>query len=244
MGRVVVERKREKIMKSFLIIGMLFIGSVSFGSATRTLDGQQITNNGSVLTLPSITTSLIGVSDTAVLSNKTISGSSNTFSSIPASAISTGVISIANGGTGQSTSGTAFNALAPDQSGNAGMYLTTDGTIASWGSIAASAPSLDGSRASPTSVAAAVGVVFSGSAYENYYFVQGLAGAVTVTANPQIAAGTLVGQRLVIIGRSATNTVTLSDGNGLSLNGPLVLGLDSIATLVWDGVAWTEANRR
>ena len=46
-------------------------------------------------------------------------------------------ISVAAGGTGQTTANTAFNALAPDQTGNSGKYMTTDGTNTSWGTIAA-----------------------------------------------------------------------------------------------------------
>lgn len=41
-------------------------------------------------------------------------------------------VPIALGGTGQVTAAAAFKALAPDQTGNAGKFLTTDGTNASW----------------------------------------------------------------------------------------------------------------
>ena len=51
----------------------------------------------------------------------------------------TGTVAIANGGTGQTTANTAFNALAPSQTSNSGKYLTTDGTNTSWGSITAGA---------------------------------------------------------------------------------------------------------
>lgn len=49
----------------------------------------------------------------------------------------TTALSIAQGGTGQTTATAAFNALAPSQTGNSGKYLTTNGTSASWGTIAA-----------------------------------------------------------------------------------------------------------
>jgi hypothetical protein len=42
---------------------------------------------------------------------------------------------IASGGTGATTAISAFNALAPSQSGNSGKYLTTDGTNSSWGTV-------------------------------------------------------------------------------------------------------------
>jgi len=46
-----------------------------------------------------------------------------------------GTLNIANGGTGQTTANDAFNALAPNQSGNSGKYLTTNGTSTSWANI-------------------------------------------------------------------------------------------------------------
>ena len=47
----------------------------------------------------------------------------------------TGVVAIANGGTGQTTANAAFNALVPSQSGQAGKFLTTDGTNTSWATV-------------------------------------------------------------------------------------------------------------
>jgi hypothetical protein len=47
----------------------------------------------------------------------------------------TGIAAIANGGTGQTTSSTAFTALAPSQTSNTGKYLKTNGTIASWETV-------------------------------------------------------------------------------------------------------------
>jgi len=49
----------------------------------------------------------------------------------------TGTVAIANGGTGQTTAVSAFNALAPSQTSNTGKYLTTDGTNTSWATVAA-----------------------------------------------------------------------------------------------------------
>ena len=50
----------------------------------------------------------------------------------------TGTVAIANGGTGQTTSTAAFNALAPSQTSNSGKYLTTDGTNTSWATVVSS----------------------------------------------------------------------------------------------------------
>ena len=46
-----------------------------------------------------------------------------------------GTIDIANGGTGQTTSTAAINALLPTQATNSGKYLTTDGTNTSWATV-------------------------------------------------------------------------------------------------------------
>jgi hypothetical protein len=50
----------------------------------------------------------------------------------------TGVVAIVNGGTGQTTANTAFNALAPSQTTNSGKYLTTNGTDTSWATVGSS----------------------------------------------------------------------------------------------------------
>ncbi len=47
-----------------------------------------------------------------------------------------GPISIAKGGTGQTTANAALNALLPSQAGNSGKSLLSDGTNASWGILA------------------------------------------------------------------------------------------------------------
>lgn len=44
----------------------------------------------------------------------------------------TGIVAIANGGTGNSTASGAINALVPAQSGNSGKVLSTNGTAVSW----------------------------------------------------------------------------------------------------------------
>ena len=46
----------------------------------------------------------------------------------------TGVVAIANGGTGQTTASGAINAILPAQGGQSGKFLSTNGTIASWAS--------------------------------------------------------------------------------------------------------------
>jgi hypothetical protein len=106
----------------------------------------------------------------------------------------------------------------------------------------ASAPNTVGSRAVPTDIVAANGVQFSGSYFENVYFIQGSGGAVDITANPQIAAGSFIGQKLLLIGCSATNSVQFDDGNGIKLKnkGSVYLFDDESIEFVWTGTAWVE----
>jgi hypothetical protein len=309
-------------MKNFLLITMLMLSSLAFGSATRTLDGQQITNGAALLTLPTTTDTILGRDTTNTLTNKSMSGAANTFTLIPVGAIgngsilsgtNTGDITISGTPHGLSLSGQALSLAAATGSvdgallatdfvtfasklssaltnahifvGNgsgvatdvavsgditisnagvvaigakkvvssmigsgaatSGQYLAADGSGgASYLSLPASAPGISGTDASPTIVTAAGGVVFSGSAYENYYFLSA-ASAITISATPQISAATNAGQRLVINSKSATNTITLADGNGLSLNGTWVGGLDSVLILYWNGNStWVEISRR
>jgi hypothetical protein len=78
-----------------------------------------------------------------------LSSTSTVLASISSTGVITGthagtwagnVIDIAHGGTGQTTANLAFNALAPAQTGQAGKFLTTDGTNTSWGTQALTPP--------------------------------------------------------------------------------------------------------
>jgi hypothetical protein len=109
---------------------------------------------------------------------------------------------------------------------------------------ASGAPSVIGSTGSPTLITAVGGIAFTGAFWDNVKFIGGLAGPVDITANPQISAGTAIGQRLTIIGTDDTNTVKLDDGTGLSLNGSVILANHSVIRLIWDGTVWAEEARR
>lgn len=70
-------------------------------------------------------------------------------------------------------------------------------------------------------------------------------GAVTLTSNPSIADG-INGQQLILRGSSATDTITITDGNGVQLNGNVTLGLNDTITLYYDGLItndWIELTR-
>ena len=75
-------------------------------------------------------------------------------------------VSIAKGGTGQTTANAAVNALLPSQTSNSGKYLTTDGTNSSWGTVS-----------SGTSIPSASMQMFAGAITQS-----ASAGVVTTTA--------------------------------------------------------------
>jgi hypothetical protein len=54
-----------------------------------------------------------------------------------------GTLPVANGGTGQTTANSAFNALAPSQTSASGKYLKSDGTDSSWVTLPTYLPIID-----------------------------------------------------------------------------------------------------
>lgn len=101
-----------------------------------------------------------------------------------------------------------------------------------------------GTRLFPLAITAVGGLPFSGAQILSKAYVEGSGGAVIVTANPAIAAGSNDGQELTIQSRSNINTVRFNNGNGLVLNGPWIGQEDSVLTLTWDGLNWVEKCRQ
>jgi hypothetical protein len=100
-----------------------------------------------------------------------------------------------------------------------------------------------GSMSLPAQIDPTVGVPVTAD-QRQMKFISSQGGVETITANPQIAAGTIVGQELELVGTSDTNYSILNDGNGLALNGAIQLKRHSVIALAWDGSDWFERNRR
>jgi hypothetical protein len=121
----------------------------------------------------------------------------------------TGTVAIANGGTGQTTANSAFNALAPSQASNSGKYLTTNGTDTSWATLSG------------------VGTVTSVSGTGT---VNGLTLTGTVTSSGSLTlGGTLSG----IANSALTNSSITINGSATSLGGSINVGtVTSVAASV------------
>jgi hypothetical protein len=139
----------------------------------------------------------------------------------------------------------SLQGLVPGSGGGTTNFLRADGT---WAAPAQTNPSTFGTRASPLTIAASTGIAsgtnMSTTALVQVSFIQGSGGNILITASPAIAAGTIVGQELMIIGESNTNTVTIPNQSGqVELNGPCTLGQGDMLTVIYDGTAWTEKSR-
>lgn len=94
-------------MKKLLLttLAALLATTAFAGSTTlKQIDSIQNSSGGSALSVPSAGSAIVSDSASQTLTNKTISGSSNTLSAIPVSAIATGTgLSVSSGGTGDTT---------------------------------------------------------------------------------------------------------------------------------------------
>ena len=111
-------------------------------------------------------------------------------------------------------------------------------------SAASIATNITGTRVAPTAITAGGGIAFSGSALFNTAYLSGSGGAVTITANPKIAAGTIIGQKLRLIVPTGANQITINDGTGVDLDGTLIMAAGSAAEFEWDGTNWFIISRR
>lgn len=100
----------------------------------------------------------------------------------------------------------------------------------------------EGTFYAPVLITAGGGLTPLGSVRE-VIWVAGDGGPVTVTAVPQIAPGTTIGQELYIFGTSDDAMVIFHNGDGLTLNGSVSLVKNASIYLVWTGLTWNEVLR-
>ena len=104
---------------------------------------------------------------------------------------------------------------------------------------------VENSHASPYAVVAGTTIPFTAGKARIKKYIQGSGGAVTLTANPRIQAGTIDGQELMLVGCSDTNTVSIDTGNGTQKNGMDVMVDGSVTIYCWDAgqSIWLEISR-
>ena len=187
-----------------------FAGAVTSGSYLR--------GNGT-----NVVMSTIQAADVPTLNQNTTGTAANV----------TGVVAIANGGTGQTTANAAFNALAPSQTGNSGKYLTTDGSNTSWAtnplgtvtSVAATVPSFLSISGSPITTSGTLAFGLSGTALPT---TSGGTGLTSFTANGVVYA---------------SSSSALATGSALTFNGTtLQNSVANYASIVAQSAGDTDTN--
>lgn len=146
----------------------------------------------------------------------------------------TGVVAIANGGTGQTTANAAFNALAPSQTSQSGKYLTTDGANTSWATVNAGA-----SLSNDTSTTSNLFPLFANST----------SGTPTViyTSNAKLlykpstgelqSSALVAGNGIMVNSTTVSSSYTIASGqNGLSV-GPVTVN-SGVTVTVSSGQRW------
>jgi len=147
-----------------------------------------------------------------------------------------GAVTSVNGATGAIT-------IVP----GAGITVGTAGgvnTISATGASVGYVPY--GTIGAPVIITGAGGV----PSHPNPLFQQYIAssgGEVAVTATPQLAAGTVIGQKQILIGTSNANYIVLDGtlaGSGISTQGQILLIKDQTIEFDWNGTYWNEVTRR
>lgn len=207
-------------------------GTFTWGSNNITVT----TGGATSVTLPASGT-LATQAGSETLTNKTISGASNTISNINLGSQVTSTLPIGNGGTGQTTANSALNALLPSQSSANGKVLGSNGTDSSWisqnsgtvTSVAQTVPnflSISGSPVTTSGTLAITGLTpataasgFTLSSSNFYVTMTGMASNQTVTLPTAIgAAGT---EFFIVNGETSANgwTVTINTTSAQTIGG-------------------------
>jgi hypothetical protein len=103
-----------------------FLGTPSSANLAAALTDETGSGSAVFATSPTLVTPILGTPTSVTLTNAT---------GLPLTTGVTGTLPIANGGTGQTTANTAFNALVPSQTSNSGKFLTTNGSDTSWATV-------------------------------------------------------------------------------------------------------------
>jgi hypothetical protein len=143
-GRIVLDGASTSVTPNRLTVGPdgLKYNGAQLVESFNTRVGAVTLTSGDVTTALGFTPGSGSVTSVAasVPAFLSVTGSPITTSGTLAITLSGTALPVANGGTGQTTATAAFDGLAPTQAGNAGKYLTTNGTTTSWGTVSAGTP--------------------------------------------------------------------------------------------------------
>jgi len=134
-------------------------------SATATLTNKTINGGSNTITGIPLTTAVTGILPAANggtgngftgFTGPATTGKTFTLPNASATILTDNTaVTIAQGGTGQTTANAALNALVPIQTGNSGKYLTTDGSNTSWATVSGGGTVISKSTPSGTSISLA-----------------------------------------------------------------------------------------
>ena len=258
-----------------LILAVMLLQSTSYADATRTLRMDQIksADESKTFTFPAASDAITGNAATQTLTNKTLTAPAITSPTGLVKA-DVGLSNVDNTSDATKDAATAtltnktltapvINSPTGIVKGDVGLGNVDNTSDATKNSATAtltnktmdynsntfqnfptSTPNISGSKASPTLYAASANITqFSSTNYDNIIFLAGDSAAVSgITMN----ACPLAGQKLTLVGESATNTVTIADSANVSQNGSVVLGLNSVISYLCDATSgvWVEQFRR
>jgi hypothetical protein len=226
-------------------------GQTSANAALNALLPSQTSQSGKVLSTDGTNTTWTAVGGTGTVTSValsapaflTVSGSPITASGTLALSYSGAALPVANGGTGQTTTTAAFDALAPSQTGNSGKYLTTNGTTTSWATVSGSgtvtsvAQSFTGGivsvGGSPITSSGTLALTVAGTSGGVPYFSSGTtwASSAALTANALVIGGG-AGVAPSTLGSTGTTTTVLhGNASGAPTFGAVSLSADVTGNL-------------
>jgi hypothetical protein len=199
-------------------------GQITANAALNGLLPSQTSQSGKVLSTDGTNTSWIAAGGTGTVTSVgmsvpaflSVTGSPVTASGTLAVSLSGTALPVANGGTGATTATSAFDGLAPTQTGNSGKYLTTNGTTTSWatvsgtGTVTSVAQSFTGGivsvSGSPITTSGTLALTVAGTSGGVPYFSSGTTWATSAA---------LAANALVVGGGAGAAPATVTTGTGV-----------------------------